>query len=158
MKDLFTINARKHDDSIHRSWQATLLEHSGDLLVFEGVFEFQVDHKEIGIIRPGTVSREYYWLSRCFNVFRFNEPAGELKCFYCNVNLPPVLNQEALDYIDLDLDVIWSPGTAPRVLDQEEFKENAQLYGYSAQTIEIAKSSIEEILRMIEDSEFPFNL
>src|SRR5215210_5537237 len=87
--DLWTINSRKYDQSIRRSWQCRLLQQSGRLFVFEGVFDLDVQHDDLGIIRRGSVSYEYYWLDRWYNVFRFHEPEGQLRNYYCNINTPP---------------------------------------------------------------------
>lgn len=152
-----TINARKFDGRIHRTWQAELIESDGELLVFEGVFDKTITHSDLGVIRPGTVSIEYYWLSRHFNVFRFIEPEGHLKCFYCNVNLPPVFNDGVLDYVDLDIDVLYVPGVDPKVLDELEFTRNAERYGYGDEVISIAKGGLQEVLEMIDLGHFPFS-
>ena len=61
---IVTINSRKFDHSLHRSWKAGLIDRDADLLVFEGVFEIDVDHPNLGFIRSGTRSVEYYWLEK----------------------------------------------------------------------------------------------
>ena len=74
-----TINSRKYDGRLHRSWQATLTEQSTSLLKFVGEFDQEIKHQHIGVIRRGTVSYEYYWLERWYNVFRFHEPVLRLR-------------------------------------------------------------------------------
>lgn len=157
MKSECTINSRKGDGRIHRTWKATLLESSDDLLVFEGTFEKEITHSELGVIRPGTISVEYYWLTRPFNVFRFMEPSGELRCYYCNVNLPPTLSENVLDYIDLDIDVLWKPGNTPRILDLEEFFSNSARFEYPKEVLTLAQSATQELLDMIRRGDFPFD-
>lgn len=151
-----TINARKFDGSVHRSWRARLVERAGDLLIFEGIFEKEVRHRDLGVIRRGTVSMEYYWLDRHYNVFQFFEPEGSPKCLYCNVNLPPVLSEGVLDYVDLDLDVLARPGAAPILLDKEEFEANARIFGYSNDLIDLSHKAVEEVLRLLGRAEPPF--
>ncbi len=152
-----TINARKFDHSVHRSWRANLIEKSEKLFVFRGVFESRVDHDELGVIEAGTVSFEYYWPGRWYNVFRFHEPDGRLRNWYCNVNLPPVFDGETLDYVDLDLDILVGRDLIPTVLDREEFVINADRFGYPADIVGGAESALEELLRMIGAREFPFS-
>lgn len=151
-----TINARKLDGRIHRSWEASLIHMHESLLVFEGVFTSGVDHPELGVIRPGTVSIEYYWLDRWFNVFRFAEPDGTLRCFYCNVNMPPAFGAGVLDYVDLDIDILWTPGESPKILDLDEFEANQNLLGYSGEILQKARCTVDEVLAMIERLDFPF--
>lgn len=150
------INSRKYDGSIHRSWEANLVERDGSLVVFEGTFKTEIRHKDIGIIRPGTVSREYYWLDRHYNVFRFFEPGGELKCLYCNINLPPVLEAGILDYIDLDLDILSVPDLNPVVLDEEEFESNSRLYSYPPDVIATAREAVQDVLELLGRGVGPF--
>lgn len=152
-----TINSRKGDGQIHRSWRAQLLHESDELLIFEGIFEREVRHDELGVIRPGTVSLEYYWPRKTFNVFRFTEPTGELRCFYCNVNLPPTFDANTLDYVDLDIDILWTPGEDPRVLDLHEFESNSIRFGYDEATVRLAHSATQELLEMIARGNFPFD-
>ena len=85
-----TINSRKYDQTIRRSWRAELIETTGSMLVFIGKFEFDVEHTDLGFIPRGTVSYEYYWLDRWYNIFRFLLPDGRLRNYYCNINMPPV--------------------------------------------------------------------
>ena len=98
LKKLITINSRKYDGKIHRSWKATLIGQTNSLLKFVGEFDQEIKHAHLGVIRRGTVSYEYYWLDRWYNVFRFHEPEGDLRNFYCNVNLPPKFENDVLDY------------------------------------------------------------
>ena len=102
------INSRKFNGKIHRSWKADLIKKQDSLLIFVGEFEKEVKHSELGVIGRGTISYEYYWLDRWYNIFKFFEPNGNLRNFYCNLNMPPEFKEGVLDYIDLDIDVLVS--------------------------------------------------
>lgn len=153
---IVTINSRKFDGKIHRSWQAELIEQKDNLLLFVGKFENDVRHLEIGFIRRGTISYEYYWLDRWFNVFRFHEPEGDLRCFYCNVNMPPKFENGILDYIDLDIDVLVWKDFSFEILDLEEFEQNSKIYGYSGELILKTRQTLDKLLEVIQLREFPF--
>lgn len=153
-----TINSRKFDGKIHRSWKADLLEQSDSLLIFVGEFEEEVQHSKLGVIRRETTSYEYYWLDRYYNIFRFHEPDGNLRNFYCNLNLPPQFENGVLNYIDLDIDVLVSKDFDIEILDREEFEENAELYGYSDELRTKIFGTLEEVLELIESRGFPFSL
>jgi len=153
----FTIIARKYDGTIHRSWNADLVSRRGPLLVFLGKFEREVVHPDLGVIAEGTASYEYYWLDRCYNVFRFEHPGGGLRNYYCNVNLPPEVSDNVLDYVDLDIDVLVDEHGTIRVLDNEEFLSNADRMGYGEDVIETANSALEELLSLIHSGAFPFD-
>lgn len=151
-----TINARKFDGSVHRSWKAELIGNDSGLLLFRGVFDRRVDHRELGTIERGTVSYEYYWLDRWYNIFRFQEPDGRFRNFYCNVNMPPTFSDGVLDYIDLDLDVLVWPGLAPEILDLDDFESNARQYNYPQSVRDRAQEALETLTAMAERGEFPF--
>ena len=156
-KNIIRINARKFDNKIHRSWECKFLERKNSLLTFVGEFEKEVNHPDLGVIRRGTVSYEYYWLDRWHNVFRFHEPDGKLRNFYCNVNMPPVFENKILDYIDLDIDVLVWNDFSYKILDVEEFDLNSLKFNYSAHMIENAKKSLDELLQAINSRHFPFD-
>lgn len=156
-QEIVKIIARKYDGRIHRQWEAKLLSQTNSLLTFVGVFDEEIVHAELGLIRRGTISYEYYWLDRWYNVFKFFEPDGRLRNFYCNVNLPPTFADRTLDYIDLDIDVlVWSDHTRV-TLDLAEFEENAVFFGYPAQVKEKAARTVAELETLIDAKLFPFD-
>jgi protein associated with RNAse G/E len=153
-----TINSRKFDGTIHKTWTADLIEQKNTLLTFVGEFEKEVNHKELGVIRRGTVSYEFYWLDCWFNIFRFHEPNGSLRNFYCNINLPPIFKDKVLDYVDLDIDVLVWKDFSIQILDIDEFAENSKKYNYSLEIKNKASESLKEILNLIEKRDFPFDI
>ena len=152
-----TINARKFDGSLHRSWNAELLEETDELFLLVGTFEREVNHPDLGHIPIGTISYEFYWKEKWFNVFRFHSPDGAFMFFYCNVNLPPVLSGDTLDYIDLDIDLLVRNRDDVRLLDEEDFESNRRIYGYGDDVIDGTSHAIDELRRMIQSAEFPFD-
>jgi protein associated with RNAse G/E len=151
------INSRKFDGQIHRSWKADFIEKRDSLLIFVGEFEKEVRHSKLGVIRRGTISYEYYWLDRWYNIFKFHEPEGQLRNFYCNVNMPPQFENNVLDYVDLEIDVLVSSNFIIEVLDLDEFEENSQLFGYPESLKTKAFQTLDELLKLIEVRAFPFS-
>lgn len=156
-KNLATINSRKFDSTIRRSWHAKLVETENSLLVFVGEFNEEVKHPQLGVIRRGTISYEFYWLDRWYNVFRFHQPNGDLRNFYCNINTPPKYEDGILDYIDLDIDVLVWKDFSVQILDLEEFEENAARYSYPAEIREKAQIALDELLELVKNKIFPFD-
>lgn len=154
---IVTINSRKFDGQINRSWKARLIGRNDSLLTFVGEFEEEVNHLNLGVIRRGTISYEFYWLDRWFSIFRFHEPEGDLRNFYCNINMPPVFIGRVLDYIDLDIDVLVWNDFRLEILDLEDFEENAKKFNYSEDLKLRAQKSLDELLKMIEEKIFPFD-
>jgi len=152
------VRTYKYDGAAHRSWPAQVQYQDGPLLVLDAEFEQAVEHDLLGRIACGTISTEYYWLDRWYNVFRFAEPAGPLKSFYCNVNVPPVFDGTVLSYIDLDLDVLVKPDLSYQVLDLDEFETNAARYGYPAELRRNAQAALAELIGLIDSRAFPFGV
>lgn len=150
------INSRNFNNEIKRSWKADFIEQSDSLLTLVGVFENEVRHSKLGVIRPGTISYEYYWLDRWYNVFRFHEPDGEFRNYYCNLNLPPKLKNDVLDYVDLEIDVLVSKNFEIEILDRDEFEANSKLFGYPHDLIKKTFETLDELLKLIEIRAFPF--
>lgn len=157
MKKIITINTLKFDRRINRTWRAELLEQTNELLVFVGEFEKEVTHPSLGVIRPKTVSYEYYWLDRWYNVFRFHEPSGELRNFYCNVNFPPEFDGDTLNYVDLDIDLLVWKDFRSEVLDMAEFEENSAKFSYPPEVVENALTAVNKLQELIDMREFPFD-
>lgn len=157
MNQEITINSLKYDGYIRRSWRCKFVESRGDLLIFVGEFEEEVDHPHLGNIKHGTISYEYYWLNRWYNVFRFHEPDGTIRNYYCNINMPPKFENGVLEYIDLDIDVLVWNDFSFETLDMEEFEENAAKFGYPEEVRVNAQNALEELMALIKGREFPFD-
>ena len=134
-----------------------MIEHTNSLLIFYGEFDREVKHEHLGVIRRGTISYEFYWLDRYYNVFRFHEPDGAFRNFYCNINLPPVFENGVLDYVDLEIDVIVYKDFSYKILDEDEFEENSKIYDYSDELISKTRRTLDEVLTLIKSRNFPFD-
>ena len=154
---MITVRAHKYDGSAHRSWSAKVLRREGSLIVLNAVFAEELQHHLLGTIERGTASLEYYWLDRWYNIFRFQEPTGELRNYYCNVNIPPEFDGEVLRYIDLDIDILVNADLSYTVLDQDEFEQNSQTYGYPEEVRKHARLAVTELEQLIKTHGFPFS-
>lgn len=155
--EMITIQSRKFDGEIHRSWQMNLIAQKDSLLELRGEFEKDVTHPHLGVIRRKTVSYEFYWLDRWYNIFRFHEPDGSLRNFYCNINMPPTFSEKTLDYVDLDVDILVWRDFSYEILDLDEFAENARRYAYPNDLRLKVEAVLKELISMIEARAFPFD-
>lgn len=150
------VSVLKYDGLEHRRWPARIARIDGPLLVLDAVFEDEIEHDLLGTISSGTISTEYYWLDRWYNVFRFSDPDGTLKNYYCNVNQPPSFDGRVLSYIDLDIDVFVAPDLTYKILDVEDFEENARRYAYPNEVQASAQRALADLTGLIESRAFPF--
>ena len=151
------VRACKYDGAEHRRWPARVLRQEGSLLVLDAEFVEDIEHDLLGTIVAGTTSIEYYWLDRWYNVFCFTPPQSNRQVYYCNLNIPPTFDGQTLSYIDLDIDLLVESDFRHRVLDREEFEQNARRYGYSNEVRLNAERAFEDLIGLIEFRAFPFN-
>lgn len=151
------VEACKYDGVLHRTWQAQLIRLEGSLVLLDAEFPGEIVHGLLGIIPSGTKSLEYYWLDRWYNIFRFANPDGTLRNYYCNVNLPASFDGKTLRYVDLDLDILVDPDLSYRVLDVDDFERNARLFGYTEEVQSNARQALADLISMIEAQAFPFD-
>ena len=151
------VSVLKYDGSEHRRWRASIAKREGSLLILDAVFEEEIEHDLLGTIALGTVSTEYYWLDRWYNVFRFSDKSGKLKNFYCNINQPPSFDGHLLSYIDLDIDVFVAPDLTYKILDLDDFETNARAFVYPEDVQANAHGALKELTALIEARVFPFN-
>ena len=118
----------------------------------------EINHPLLGRIERGTLSVEYYWLDRWYNVFRFSEPDGGLRNFYCNINVPPTFDGRVLEFVDLDIDVLVAPDLSYQILDEDEFTANALSFNYPAKVMQSARVALDELILLIESRQFPFDI
>lgn len=151
------VRVAKYDGTEYRRWPAFVINRDDPLVVLDAVFDQEIEHDLLGTIASGTISTEYYWLDRWYNIFRFSDPSRKLQSFYCNVGLPPSFDGHVLSYVDLDIDVLVKPDFSYQVLDLEDFEENARRYDYPLEVRENARAALAELERLIETRSFPFD-
>lgn len=155
--DAITVRTYKYNGTEHRHWRAQLIGRENSLLVLSAKFEEEIQHPLLGIIARGTLSTEFYWLDRWYNIFRFHQPSGEFLNFYCNVNVPPVLHKNVLSYIDLDMDILVSSDLSYSILDEDEFAANVARFRYPLEVQRQAQQALRQLITLIESRHFPFN-
>ncbi len=149
------VRSCKYDGRVNRRWQAEVVGRRGPLFVLRGVFADEVRHNLLGTIEAGTVSTEYYWTDRCYSIFRFVTPAGRLRNFYGNINLPPTFAGPVMSFTDLDIDVLVAPDYSYSVLDEDEFAANAARFPYPADVQALTRAALTELIALIEERKFP---
>ncbi len=150
-----TVNSRKYDGRVRRSWTGGLVSEADGYIVLVGRFDRDVEHSDLGLIREGTVSIEHFWLDRWFNVFRFHEPDGALKSHYCNITMPPKFDGQVIDYVDLDIDVIVWPDKTRDVLDLDDFERNSVKFAYPDDVRASALAALDELTAEIDSDRLP---
>ena len=152
---MITVNSRKYDGTIRRTWTCELIETNGSQLGLLGKFDTDITHPDLGHIKKGTLSYEYYWLDRWYNIFRFHEPSGKLRNYYCNINMPPTFENGVLDYVDLDIDVLIQPDLSFTILDREDFEKSAERFNYPSDLLTKVEQTLADLIGFIDKRHVP---
>jgi hypothetical protein len=79
-----------------------------------------------GLTLPaGTLTVAYYWSDRPYNVYHWIAPDGVTLAYYFNLSGPPRIGRARLEWEDLEVDVLVTPDTRARVLDEDRVPASA---------------------------------
>lgn len=152
--DIAQIHSYKHNQSLHRIWNRVRILSASDEVIICG------NNKTRVIESTGR-----YWMTRepsiCFfyREFWFNV-IGMIKKdgihYYCNLSSPFVYDDEAIKYIDYDLDIRITPDMKYRILDVDEYNIHLKKMNYPAKLLAIIDDQMKKLIQMIENREGPF--
>ena len=101
--DFITIKSYKHDGSLHRTWRDTMVLKTNEnsiIGVNDHTLVTESDGRRWVTREPAIV---YFHKKFWFNIIAMIRENGV--SYYCNLASPYLLDNEALKYIDYDLDI-----------------------------------------------------
>jgi protein associated with RNAse G/E len=152
-----SVHSTKYDGSLHYRYNTTLVHEEANALML--------------YMQPGTPIESYrgsmiaeyhnlqiYWSDRRYNLHVSWYAEWRPLNHYVNVATPAVWNDGTLNFIDLDLDVIWRSSTGEVILDDEdEFALHQVHFGYPSHLIEQSLRSSLEVRQLIAQRSYPFD-
>ncbi len=149
-----SVQSYKHDQSLHRIWQeATILQETDEYII--------VANKKTKVIEANgrywhtkEPSVTYFYKHRWFNVIGIIKPTGV--SFYCNLASPILYDEEALKYIDYDLDIKVLPDYSYDLLDQNEYKRHRSQMDYPEALCKILDTEFKLLESMVLSKAAPF--
>lgn len=148
------IKSYKHDGSIHRIWKRnTILSVENDLVI-------GVNDQTVVIENDGQtwVTKEpaifYFSKKWWFNVISLLQ--GNNIYYYCNLSSPFIFDEQAIKYIDYDLDIMVYADLTYVVLDHDEYYKNKRRLNYPRNLTNILKDAKEELIYLINHKKGPF--
>ncbi|MEI3606421.1 DUF402 domain-containing protein [Pseudogracilibacillus sp. SE30717A] len=135
----------KHNKQLHRCWKENIiLFHNNDQLI--GANNETIVEESDGQKWETTEPAIFYFDKRYwFNIITLFEKNDYY--YYCNLSSPVTYKNQTLQYIDYDIDVIVQSNLDYQIVDQQDFKDNAETYAYSS----AIKKSVDEGLHMLID-------
>jgi protein associated with RNAse G/E len=143
------IRAFRSDGVCYRAWEATVEElPAGGVVVVTPVGHrvVEIDHgrsSEYAI-------RAHYWTDRLYSLLEVYNRDETLSQIYVNINGPVEIDGDGLRYVDYELDVSYRPPGPAVVVDQDEFREAAAAFGYSAEFQEVCFDAAREAVHVAE--------
>jgi protein associated with RNAse G/E len=148
------IQSYKHDETLHRIWEkATVIEETEDHIV--------VVNRRTKVIEANgrfwhtrEPSVTWFYKHHWFNII------GIIKRdsihYYCNIASPYIMDQEALKYIDYDLDIKVIEDFSYTILDRNEYNRHKNKMEYSTKLKKILENELSLLKQMIEQRQIPF--
>lgn len=148
------IHSYKHNGHIHRIWEETTVLKGTNTVVIGGNDRTMVTESDgrTWITREPAIC--YYHSQYWFNILGMLREDGIH--YYCNLSSPFVFDDEALKYIDYDLDIKVFPDMTYVLLDEDEYEEHRKLMGYPDVIDKILKANMEKLIDWICQKKGPF--
>ena len=150
------IERRTHDGELAAYWEAALLRRRSKLLIWHAAPLTPIIYPRRGFSTP--LRRHllgWLWPDRRYTVEVELSPGGGLERATCRVILPPTIRGEIVSLVELGLTVTIAPGPVVAV-DDDEFQEAANDYGYDPQLRASAWSAVEAVRALLAAGEGPF--
>lgn len=153
--DFITIQSYKHNGQHHRTWRETMVLKTTDnaLIGFnDHTLVLENDGRRWVTREPALV---YFHKKFWFNIVAMLREDGI--AYYCNMASPYVLDQEALKYIDYDLDVKVFVDGSKKLLDVEEYNLHRQKMAYPTELDHVLKEQVKILVDWINNKKGPFS-
>lgn len=153
--EFVSIQSYKHDGKLHRTWRDTMVLKTSEysmIGVNDHTLVTESDGRRWVTREPAIVYfHKKYW----FNVIAMIREKGV--SYYCNLASPYLLDEEALKYIDYDLDIKVFPDGEKRLLDVDEYELHSKIMGYPDDIDYILKENVKILVDWINNEKGPFS-
>jgi uncharacterized protein len=148
------IHSYKHNKKVHRIWKKSTIIEVDKNYVVSGNERTRVIEQDGRMWQTKEPAICIFFEDIWFNVIAMIKKEGIH--YYCNLASPFVYDEEALKYIDYDLDVKKYPDQTIQVLDEDEFEAHKIIMDYSVEIINIIQDHFQLLMNKIKQQEFPF--
>jgi protein associated with RNAse G/E len=150
--------SKKYDNSVRDEYETYLYsEDDGTILLFSPPVTRYYDYRKQAWFEAPDGLIEIYFKDRWYNVWHICEQKSNRNKIYSNICMPAALEGNVLEWVDLDLDFRVHMNGSIELLDEEEFEQNARQFGYPGWLVEKARAACDEVVKLFETAEFPFD-
>ncbi len=152
--DDLVVQSYKHNAKLHRIWaHATVVDYDADSVVLANYRTKVIEaNGRFWYTREPSVT--WFFKQHWFNIIGIIRPTGIF--YYCNIASPYLIDDEALKYIDYDLDIKVSPDYSYTVLDRKEYNRHKIKMEYSEHLKHILEKELALLKQWVENQKGPF--
>ena len=149
------IKSYKHNGQLHRVWENSQVLKGTETVVIGANDRTTVTESDgrTWVTREPAIC--YFHSKFWFNVIGMLRNDGIY--YYCNISSPFVYDEEALKYIDYDLDVKVYPDMTYTLLDEDEYEVHKLQMNYPHVLDRILYKNIDYLLRWVRQRKGPFS-
>lgn len=149
------IQSYKHNGRLHRVWENSLVLKGTEKIVIGANDKTKVTESDgrTWLTREPAIC--YFHAQYWFNIIGMLRQDGIY--YYCNISSPFIYDEEALKYIDYDLDVKVYPDMTYNLLDEDEYDEHKVQMNYPKVLDRILHHNLENLLICIRQRKGPFS-
>jgi uncharacterized protein len=123
MTNSLTVKKLNLNHELVIAYEGTVLERTPDTIVLEARFNRETLDLGYAVLEQHDRFVEHFFADRWYNIFEIHSVHDDgLKGWYCNIVRPASFSAEAIEQVDLALDVWINPDGSYHVLDRDEFE------------------------------------
>jgi protein associated with RNAse G/E len=123
MTDFLIVNKLNLNHELVIAYDGAVLERTPESIVLEARFSRETMDLGYAVLEHHDRFVEHFYSDRWYNIFEIHSVHDDhLKGWYCNIVKPAVFSAEAIEQVDLALDLWIDPDGSYQVLDREEFE------------------------------------
>ena len=149
------IQSYKHDESLHRIWEKAKVVEVTDEYVIVINRRTKVIEANGRFWHTREPSVTWFFKDKWYNIIGIIKK-DEIH-YYCNIASPFVYDDEALKYIDYDLDIKVIDDFSYNILDRNEYNKHQVRMDYSTKLKKILEVELLNLKKMIDNRVYPFS-
>jgi len=153
-EDLVTLQSYKHDGSLHRVWKTEKLLADNEEYIVLANQRTRVVESNGRFWYTKEPSVAFFFKNHWYNVIGIIKK-NEIS-YYCNLSSPILRDDEAIKYIDYDLDIKVAADYKMTLLDSNEYHRNQERMQYPEDIKTILQIELDDLKKRIEARDFPF--
>ncbi len=149
------IQSYKHDETLHRIWEKATVLFADDEIVIVANKRTKVIEANGRFWHTREPSVTWFFKHHWFNIIGIIKRDGVN--FYCNIASPYLVDEEALKYIDYDLDIKVLKDLSFTTLDRNEYNKHQDKMGYPDELKTILEIELDVLKELVVNHQDPFN-